>query len=52
MTTFMEGTPFEVKSMQPADQAGVTPGRDENRAVTRVMVAAIRSFRPNPTLRS
>ena len=39
MTTFMEGTPFEVKSMQPSDQAVATPGRDENRRVTRVMVA-------------
>lgn len=36
MTMFMEGTPFEVKSMRPldkADQAVITPGR-----VTRVMV--------------
>jgi uncharacterized protein YggE len=36
MTTFMEGTPFEVKSMKPldkADQAVITPGR-----LTRVMV--------------
>jgi uncharacterized protein len=39
MTTFMEGTPFEVKTMQPVDQAVATPGRDENRRVTRVMVA-------------
>ncbi len=39
MTTFMEGTPFEVKTMQPSDQAVATPGRDENRRVTRVMVA-------------
>ena len=38
MTTFMEGTPFEVKSMQPVDQAVATPGQD-NRRVTRVMVA-------------
>src|SRR5829696_8832149 len=37
MTTFMEGTPFEVKSMQPADQAMATPGRDDRR-VTRVNV--------------
>lgn len=37
MTTFMEGTPFEVKSMQPAEQAVATPGRDDRR-VTRVMV--------------
>jgi uncharacterized protein YggE len=36
MTTFMEGTPFEVKSMKPldkTDQAVITPGR-----LTRVMV--------------
>ena len=39
MTSFMEGTPFEVKSMQPADQAVTTPGGDNNRRVTRVMVA-------------
>lgn len=38
MTTFMEGKPFEVKSMKPIDdQAVVTPGGD-NRRVTRVMV--------------
>ena len=39
MTTFMEGTPFEVKSMQPIDQAVATPGGDTNRRLTRVMVA-------------
>ena len=39
MTTFMEGTPFEAKSMQPVDQAVATPGRDDNRRITRVMVA-------------
>src|SRR6185436_985714 len=38
MTTFMEGTPFEVKSMQPVEQNVATPGRDENRRITRVMV--------------
>ena len=38
MTTFMEGTPFEVKTMQPADQAVATPGRDDNRRLTRVMI--------------
>jgi uncharacterized protein len=37
MTTFMEGTPFEAKSMQPVDQATATP--NDNRRVTRVMVA-------------
>ena len=39
MTTFMEGTPFEAKSMRPVDQNVATPGRDDNRRVTRVMVA-------------
>lgn len=42
MTTFMEGTPFEAKTMQPIDQAGVQtvaiPGRDDTRRVTRVLV--------------
>src|ERR1051325_2799217 len=38
MTTFMEGTPFEVKTMQPADQAVATPGSNDNRRVTRVMI--------------
>jgi len=45
MTTFMEGTPFEVKTMKPLDkveqahgQDVATPGRDDNRRVTRVMI--------------
>src|SRR5215207_1013646 len=38
MTTFMEGTPFEAKSMQPTDQNVATPARDDTRRVTRVMV--------------
>ncbi|HEU0251708.1 MAG TPA: SIMPL domain-containing protein, partial [Pyrinomonadaceae bacterium] len=38
MTTYMEGTPFEAKSMQPVDQGVATPGRDDSRRVTRVMV--------------
>lgn len=38
MTTFMEGTPFEAKSMQPLEQNVATPGRDDSRRVTRVMV--------------
>ena len=38
MTTYMEGTPFEAKSMKPTEQNAAT-GRDENRRVTRVMVA-------------
>src|ERR1051325_4476198 len=38
MTAFMEGTPFEVKTMQPADQAVATPGASDNRRLTRVMV--------------
>jgi uncharacterized protein YggE len=39
MTTYMEGTPFEARSMQPIDQASAIPGRDDNRRITRVMVA-------------
>jgi uncharacterized protein len=39
MTTFMEGTPFEVKTMHPVDQAVATPGGSDTRRVTRVMVA-------------
>ncbi len=38
MTTYMEGTPFEAKSMQPIEQGVATPGRDDSRRVTRVMV--------------
>ncbi len=38
MTTFMEGTPFEAKTLKPIEQGAVTPGRDD-RHVTRVMVA-------------
>jgi uncharacterized protein len=37
VTTFMEGTPFEAKSIKPIDQAVATPGND-NRRVTRVNV--------------
>lgn len=48
MTTFMEGTPFEVKSMQPIDQATATPGRDENKRVTRVMVAGDSTVHAQP----
>src|SRR5215218_10902622 len=37
MTTFMEGTPFEAKSMQPVEQNAqqnvATPARDDNRRV-------------------
>jgi uncharacterized protein len=42
MTMFMEGTPFEVKSMKPLDKAGdqavATPGRNDDRRVTRVLI--------------
>ena len=37
MTTFMEGTPFEAKSLKPLDQQAVTPGGSDRR-VTRVNV--------------
>ena len=39
MTTFMEGTPFEAKSIKPIDQAGATGRSDDSRRVTRVLVA-------------
>ena len=39
MTIYMEGTPFEAKSLKPVDQDVATPGRDDNRRITRVMVA-------------
>src|ERR1043165_5389033 len=38
MTTFMEGTPFEAKSVKPVEQQAVTAG-GEDRRITRVMVA-------------
>ncbi len=38
MTTYMEGTPFEAKSMQPIEQNVATSGPDSSRRVTRVMV--------------
>ncbi|HJP90422.1 MAG TPA: SIMPL domain-containing protein [Pyrinomonadaceae bacterium] len=38
MTTYMEGTPFEAKSIQPVDQNVATPGRDDSKRITRVMV--------------
>ncbi|HEU4934445.1 MAG TPA: SIMPL domain-containing protein [Pyrinomonadaceae bacterium] len=37
MTTFMEGTPFEAKSLKPLDQQAVTTGGNDRR-VTRVNV--------------
>ena len=37
MTTYMEGTPFEARSMKPTEQNAATAG--DNRRVTRVMVA-------------
>ena len=37
MTTFMEGTPFEAKSLKPLDQQAVTAGGNDRR-VTRVNV--------------
>ena len=48
MTTFMEGTPFEARSLKPVDQATATPGRDDNRRVTRVMVAGDSIVRAQP----
>ena len=38
MTTFMEGTPFEAKTLKPFEPQAVTSGGSENRRVTRVNV--------------
>ena len=46
MTTFMEGTPFEVRTMKPADQAAATT--TETRRTTRVMVAGDSIVRAQP----
>lgn len=48
MTTFMEGTPFEARSMKPIDQQTATPGRDENRRGTRVMITGDSIVRAQP----
>lgn len=47
MTTYMEGTPFEAKSMKPIDQQAVTPGRDDRRA-TRVMITGDSTVQAQP----
>src|SRR5436309_15109024 len=39
MTTYMEGIPFEAKSIQPLEQEVATRSRDDSKRVTRVMVA-------------
>ena len=38
MTTYMEGTPFEAKSIKPIEQQAATPARDDSRRGTRVMI--------------
>ncbi len=38
MTSFMEGTPFEAKSIKPIEQGVATPGASDNRRITRVMI--------------
>ena len=38
MTTFMEGTPFEAKSLKPIEQQAATAGSGDSRRVTRVNV--------------
>ncbi|HET6973858.1 MAG TPA: SIMPL domain-containing protein [Pyrinomonadaceae bacterium] len=39
MTTFMEGTPFEAKSLKPYEQQATAGSDDNRRVITRVMVA-------------
>lgn len=38
MTTFMEGTPFEVRSMRPLAQGGAAASQSDSRFLTKVMV--------------
>jgi len=47
MTTAMEGTPFEAKSLRPVEQAEATPGQSDKK-VTRVMVAGDSIIRAQP----
>lgn len=47
MTTYMEGTPFEAKSMKPVEQQAVTQGRDDRRA-TRVMITGDSTVQAQP----
>ena len=47
MTTAMEGTPFEAKSLRPVEQAVATPGQSDKK-VTRVMVAGDSIIRAQP----
>ncbi len=39
VTTYMEGTPFEVRTMHPVEQTGASADTAATRRVTRVMVA-------------
>ena len=47
MTTYMEGTPFEAKSMKPVEQQAATPGRDDRRG-TRVMITGDSTVQAQP----
>ncbi|HEU4507392.1 MAG TPA: SIMPL domain-containing protein [Pyrinomonadaceae bacterium] len=47
MTVYMEGTPFEAKSMKPVEQQAATPGRDDRRA-TRVMITGDSTVQAQP----
>lgn len=47
MTMYMEGTPFEAKSMKPVEQQAVTQGRDDRRA-TRVMTTGDSTVQAQP----
>ena len=48
MTTYMEGTPFEARSLRPIDQTGAMPGRDDSGRVSRVMVSGDSIVRAQP----
>ena len=47
MTMYMEGTPFEAKSMKPVEQQAATPGRDDRRT-TRVMITGDSTVQAQP----
>jgi uncharacterized protein YggE len=47
MTTYMEGTPFEAKSMKPVEQQAVTQGREDRRG-TRVMITGDSTVQAQP----
>ena len=48
VTTYMEGTPFEVRSMHPLEQSATEGGRDDTNRPTRVMVTGDSTVQAQP----